>query len=158
MSYTNESLARDLYNFCLTAAGLDINGTNAYDAETNNALTYCIDGAFYSKAAITTVDLSATTYATGGSLVIADDETAEVYCLINSAGTVSTYLLRSTETWAPADGTLVFGKIVILNESGSDFTVGTTELSTSGVTDTYVDICRFKDYIGRSGSTGTLTY
>lgn len=153
--FERESLNREIGSACLTAGGLAIHGVNTYDALTANIITYTVDNVFYSKAAIATIDLSATTYATDGSLVISDTEWAEVYCMLDNAGAVTTHLVQSNENWEPDAGLVCFGKIHILNETGSDFTVGTTGLDTAGVTDTYYDLMRFPGFEQRSLSTGT---
>jgi len=139
--FQSESLNREMGTFTLTSPALAIDETDAEDIKTGN-FTYVYDGVFKSKTAAAKIDLSDTTYADGGSLVIEDDETAKIYVMIDADGDHTTYLLRADEyTWEP--DALVIGYVEVLNESDADFTVGTTDLSASGVTDTYVNLLRY---------------
>ena len=133
-------------NVSIVAAGLDLKGGATADAETNNAIMYKVAGDLYSAAATATIDLSGATLPSGGSLVIADGSKNIVTVTVDTSGTYTAYVGTSATTLASIvpyeddyNGEAVVGYIVIENETGSDFTIGTTGLDTANVTDTYLD-------------------
>lgn len=129
-------------NGCLTSAGMAIKTSADPDAKFANTITYQIDGILHAK---TTANLDLSALLSGEtSLVIADDYHTVIAFFLDADGNVTADMATPaaiTET-IPAipsyDNDLVcFGALTIKNETGSNFTVGTTHLDASGVTATY---------------------
>ena len=139
MATTNwEAVNNALLNVVLSDGGLAID-SSAENIKTAATLTYTINGVFTTKTAAS-IDLSTMTC---GGEVIADGETAYLVCLVDADGSFDVVLVESGESYSVPAGYACFGKVKVVNASGSDFTVGTTELSASGITDTYYDLCRY---------------
>ncbi|WP_027854696.1 hypothetical protein [Marinobacterium litorale] len=132
--------------FCLSKAGL-AEGTNSATIKTaapNGAgIDYCIDGILYHKAEGDNIAMTA--------LEQQADLTSCLYLVqINAAGTIS--LKKGTERlnaeiandqyaleWPRPDaGNCPIGGIKVVMDGGT-FTSGTTDLSGTGVTDTFYD-------------------
>lgn len=148
---------------CLASAGL-AEGTNANTIKTTADITYTIDGRFYSKATTDNIAISyagASVYqaAAGGVQAINGGFTGGVngstrlYLLtLDSSGAVGIVpgaIVDSAELAAgrvalqfpdaPA-GACPFGALRIALTAGTAFTPGSTDLSASGVTDTFYNL------------------
>lgn len=156
--FTHESLNRNFGNVCLGSGILAIKAASNADAKTTAAIPFAVAGKLYSLAATATLDLSTATYATGGSLVLAVGETADLFCMVDAAGALTYYLVRDDEIWEPLDTVATFGQITITNGSASAFTVGTTPLDTALVTTVYSNLMVYPGFPGRSTSQGTTTF
>jgi len=132
--FDHEIFNTELGKAVFSAGGLAIKGIGSEDAATSNTIQYAIGGAMYTKAAITTVDLSTAM----GTLTVADGASAVVTCALNAAGDVLLYVDASELP----DTEVGFGDITITNGSGADFTIGTTPLDTADVTVVYRDVHR----------------
>lgn len=136
----HRSLQNCLGNRALTAAGLDID-TDANDLETNNALTFIIDGVYYSLAASTGNNVTCADYY-GDTDVQAAGTTCWYAICIDSAGAITAYKGKDDETTdlpRHPKNLCCFGLIKIVTV-GVTFTMGTTDYSASGITDTYYDV------------------
>lgn len=148
---------------CLAAAGL-AEGTNANTIQIANDITYAIDGRFYSKATTDNIAISYTgasvyqaaaggVQAINGSFVGGVNGSTRIYgVFINAAGAVSILpgpIVDSVELAAgrvalpfpdaPA-GVCPIGALRIALTAGTAFTPGSTDLSATGVTDTWYDL------------------
>lgn len=144
--FPSELLDVSLGNVCYGPVGLDVHGTNAADLETNNAVNYTVDGVFYSKTAIASIDLSSCVSAREAdeAVEIPAGTTGRIYCLMDAAGAVTTILVNDGVAWDPTHDhgdKVVFGRAVVENTAGTAFVVGTTLLSS--VTASYEDLARF---------------
>ncbi len=147
--------ARDrnlLGTFCASTAGFSIDA-NANDVETDNAIDYFIDGIGYTLAAQGAIDISGLTGIP--TTPLATGYTGVYVFYVDSAGTISieagnhiltTDITAGTATahWpTPSSSTICpFGALKIVNTSGSDYVLGTTTLSTAGITETFYNLCR----------------
>lgn len=131
-------------NMCFTKVGL-AEGTNANTLKIAAAAAYTIDGVHYAKAitdniAMTACDLQAVS------------TTCLYLCSLDSSGTLTVTKGREVLTaeltadvesleWpeCPADECPI-GAFKIATSSSVTFTSGTTDLSATGVTDTYYDL------------------
>ena len=148
---------------CLAAAGL-AEGTNANTIKTTADITYTIDGRFYTKATTDNIAISysgPTVYqaAAGGIQSVNGGFTGGVNgstriygIFLNASGAVSILpgpIVDSAELaagrvslqWpdAPA-GVCPIGGLRIALTAGTTFTPGATDLSASGVTDTFYNL------------------
>ena len=148
---------------CLAAAGL-AEGTNANTIQIANNITYTIDGRFYSKATTDNIAISYTgpsvyqaaaggVQAVNGGFSGGVNGSTRVYLIcLNAAGTVSIVpgqIVYSAELAAgrvalpfpdaPA-GVCPIGAMRIALTAGTAFTPGSTDLSATGVTDTWYDL------------------
>lgn len=148
---------------CLAAAGL-AEGTNANTIKTVNNITYTIDGRFYSKSATDNIAISyagASVYqaAAGGVQAVnggfsggVNGSTRLYLICLDTAGAVSIVpgqIVDSTELAAgrvalqfpdAPVGVCPIGAMRIALTAGTAFTPGSTDLSASGVTDTFYDL------------------
>ena len=136
------ALREALGNMCFTAAGL-AEGTNANTIQTAAIANYSIDGVLYTKAITDNIAMTA-------AAAQADLTTCMYLVSIDAAGAVTITKGEEASTLAIAAGTaeaklpdlpdaqcaLGAFKIVL---SGGTFTSGTTDLSGTGVTDTFYD-------------------
>lgn len=138
--------------FCAGKAGFGIDATPA-DVQTATAFDYCIGGIWYTNAIDAAIDISAEISSLPAAL--ADDYEQIFVFEIDASGN---YTVSAGDAAAVADITAgtdsatwplpssnsvcPFAAVRVRNESGSSFTLGTTSLATSGVTDTYYDLCR----------------
>jgi hypothetical protein len=137
---------------CFVSGALAIHGSNAENVLTTVAITHIINGEFRSLGAQTEIDLSGLSgisstgvvnAAAGGYAAIpAGSECKYVLC-VNAAGTIRVVEgdIKSVADAAefpnaPADHA-AFGGIYVKNGTTSDFVLGTTDLDTAGITDTY---------------------
>jgi len=146
-----EGLLHLLGNRGMSLPGFAIDAAATQDVETANEYQYSINGIGYTKAAQTGIDISAATFVNGeGTTVdianIADDYQGYLMAVIDSAGTIKftqgpivAITATVTRPRCPANHCPI-GDVLIYNESGAAFVVGTTGLDTSGVTDTYADL------------------
>lgn len=142
-------------NRASSKAGLAIHGANAFDALTANAVSYMINGIFYTKAAMASIGAATL----GGALGALDESGAtatmaplvtsydQAFLLVlNAAGTV-----KAIQGPAVAAGLAVpvpgapplyspFGLIKVRNASGSNFVFGTTNFSAANVTTSFYDV------------------
>ena len=132
-------------NVSTVAAGLDI-GADTANVETNNVIAYKVANKTYIAAAESDIDLSAANLAEGGTLVIADGEVNIVTITVDTSGNYASYVGTAATSYAEVKpqkvdlkDEAVVGYVWIQNDTGSDFTIGTTALSTANVTDTYID-------------------
>ena len=129
-------------SFSMGKAGL-AEGTNAATLKTTNALNFCLKGIAYAKAATDNIAMTA--------LDQQADLTSCLYTVgINASGTVKVFKgveQLTTEVdkgdvplyWPRVDsGYVAIGGFRIVLDGGT-FTSGTTDLSGTGVTDTYYD-------------------
>jgi len=140
-----------LGNMCHDSAKMAIHGTNTENVLTAGAVSFSIAGKMYSKAAATEIDLSDL------SLLDEDGDSATASALaagytrvtllaLNSSGTV--YLIEGTDVanggsaYCPEcpDGYAPYCAVKVVNGTAADFTLGTTTLDTTGITDTYVNL------------------
>ena len=116
---------------CLSSAGLAIGTSSAAAVKIANTVTYSIGGVIYTK---TTAEIAFT------DTTVQADGTTKYYLLsLNAAGTglISTGTANDLPN-PPADYCPIgYVKVVC---DGAAFTPGTTLLSASGITDTYVNI------------------
>lgn len=133
---------------CLSKAGL-AEGTNAntfqISAPNGAGVDYAIDGVLYHKADADNLGFSA------GHAAQKDDTVCLYLVQLDSSGNVSTKqgeivdladLVAGNKVlhWPVADdGKCPIGAIKVKNESGSDWTAGSTDLGAANVTDTYYD-------------------
>lgn len=137
-----EALARTGLTAVLGKAGLTATGAETvYD--TANAFDFAIDGVLYSKAAVTDGATPTTDANTGENLVaLADDEGCMLLWLINAAGTVALAqgpiraldadtgdFVVDPQLPAVPDGYVPFAYQIIKNDSGSSFSIGSTNWS-----------------------------
>jgi hypothetical protein len=146
-----EALLHLLGNRALTSGGIVIHGANAQNVKTVSAVTYIVNGVFYSKAAQTEIAV--------GSLTFLDENGNTSAVTAQADGKDCIYLLAldassnirviqgedvatgGTALWPKCPPEHApFGAVKVANASGSDFTFGTTALSAAGVTDTYYDL------------------
>lgn len=130
-------------NFCLAKAGLGESagtaGAMKIAAPNGAGVDYVIDGVLYHKADSDNVAFTAHSQ-------IADGKSALILVQIDAAGTVSTKQ-SNIETkgsgvplvWPQADASKCALGGVRIDCSGGTFTAGTTDLSGTGVTDTWYD-------------------
>lgn len=135
----------------LTFATLAIDGTNAENVQTGNAIDFCIDGVLYTKATVAEIDISALDVIDeqGVASAMTAQATAKdrIYLLaIDKSGNIHVIEGQDVDTGedafcpgCPADHA-PFGAVKVANATGSDFTFGTTDLDTSGITDTYFNL------------------
>ena len=143
-----------VFNMTLDDVGLAIHGTNTENVLTANAADQIINGVFNALAADTEIDISALSFYDGdGNLLsavtaLADGYEAK-YVLANNASDTQICCIgwpMLTSQGDDADwpnvptGYAPFGGIKVVNASGADFTIGTTALDASGITDTYYDL------------------
>ena len=135
-------------SFCLSKAGL-AEGTNAATiqiAAPNGAgVDYCINGLMYHKADANNIAMNA--------LAVQAVSTKCLYAVqLDAAGAVS--LVKGDEEltaditagnrvlhWpAPVEDRCVLGYILIETDDSNTFTSGTTDLSATGITATFIDV------------------
>ena len=131
--------------FALTAGGL-VEGTDAGTFKTVNTVTFTIDGVFKSKAATDNLTFSA-----GHTTVPVSSSVLFLVC-INAAGTVSTVQGKIVLTAGVTAGTTpleypevpadvaAIGYVRIDTSASVPFVPGTSDLSLSGITDTWGDL------------------
>lgn len=135
---------------CYGKAGLAIDATPA-DVETTAAVDYSIDGVMYNLGITAAIDLSATPVINEAGATVAmtaqAKDTDRAYLLVvNAAGTIKVVqgAAVATGTSCPCPGVpsgyCAFGAIKVVNETASNFILGTTSLATAGITDTYFDL------------------
>ena len=149
----HENLRNLLGNFCASRVAVAIHGTNTENILTTVAAVFAIDGIFYTLAAQTEIDLSAITVSSGVGTV-ADGYTKIFLIQLNSAGTITVNagdavltadITAGTKDAAfpePEDDKVAIAAVKVANATGSAFTLGTTDLDTVGITDTYYNLCR----------------
>lgn len=151
---TSADLRALIGNRGLGKPGWDI-GAAANDIEFNAAVTWCIDGVTYEKVTSGSypddVDVSGLTFMTEAGATTAVSALATGYdAIFLVVGTTSTTfrIVQGTAVATGGDcycpkcpaGYAPVGAVKVANASGSDFTFGTTNLSTANVTDTYFDL------------------
>lgn len=148
---------------CLASAGL-AEGTNANTIKTTADITYAIDGRFYAKATTDNIAISysgASVYqaAAGGVQAInggftgAVGGSTRIYLIcLDTSGAVSLVpgaIVNSTELAAGTvglqfpdapKGVCPIGAVRIALTAGTTFTPGSTDLSATGVTDTFYNL------------------
>ena len=158
----NLSLAQGA-TLCLAAAGL-AEGTNANTIQTANAITYTIDGRFYSKAATDNIAISyagPSVYqaAAGGVQAVnggfsggVNGSTRLYLICLDASGNASIVpgqIVDSAELAAgrvalqfpdAPRGVCPIGALRVALTAGTAFTPGSTDLSDTGVTDTFYDL------------------
>lgn len=128
-----------------------IHGTNAENVKTTNAVEFCIDGVMYSKAAASEIDISGLDVIDeqGAASAMTAQATAKdrIYLLaLDKDGNIHVVQGQDVDTGAdcfcPGCPALhaPFAAVKVANATGSDFTFGTTDLDTSGITDTYFNL------------------
>lgn len=138
----HEDFASQLLNCAFTSGGLAVKAATDPDIKTASAVVYAINGVLYSHAA-GNIDLSAFTtekLAAGKACLLAicldaDDEMTIVQgdaVTIPASGEEMVFSIPEY-----GDGVCCIGAVVIENAGSSDFTIGTTNLDATGVTDTY---------------------
>lgn len=155
-STLNEVNHKDLLyllgTFCAGKAGFSID-TATNDVETDNAFDYCIGGIWYTNAIDAAIDISAeisslpAALASGYECVYMFEIDASGNYTVSAGDPVLVSDITAgtkTADWPQPSSTSVcpFGAVRVRNETGSAFTLGTTGLDTSGITDTFYDICR----------------
>ena len=136
MSYNIENANSGFLS--LTAAGL-IEGTNSATFKTVNTLTFTNNGVFKSLAATDNL-----TFSTGTAL--GNSQACLFAVWVNASGTVTTTqgpIVASNDPCpvpgqSTANVTLV-GLIKVATSSSATFTPGSTDLSATGITDTFYD-------------------
>lgn len=138
-------------NRCYGYAGLADHGSHV-DVLTANAVSYSINGVMYTLAAQTAIDLSAAGYITEDGVAttlaaLADGYTAVYLLVVNAAGTIkviqSDAVANGGDIYCPRMPESLYapiGYFKVVNTSGSAYTVGTTDKSGTGVTDTYASL------------------
>lgn len=128
-------------NIWLSAWWLAIKTTSSPDAKTVNTILYKIEWKAYTKAAVATVDLSASTW----TLAIPTLQANIVFVTLNAAWTVATYVWTAWDTLAEVkepeinSWEAIIWRIYIENWTWSAFTIWTTALDTANVTVFYED-------------------
>lgn len=151
---TQADLRAIIGNRGLSSAGWDI-GAAANDIEFNRQVVWCINGIVYQKSTADSypddVDVSGLTFMTDAGTTTTVSALATGYdAIFLIVGTTSS-TFRVVQGTAVASGSTVpwpncptgyapVGAVKVANASGSNFTFGTTNLSTSNVTDTYYDL------------------
>lgn len=150
-------------SLCLASAGL-AEGTNANTIQTANNITYTIDGRFYSKSATDNIAISYSGPAVyqaaaggvqsvnGGFTGGVNGSTRMYLICMDTAGAVSIVpgqIVDSAELAAgrvalpfpqAPNGVCPVGALRIALTAGTAFTPGSTDLSASGVTDTFYNL------------------
>ena len=158
----NLSLAQGL-TVCLGAAGL-AEGTNANTIQIANNITYVIDGRFYTKSATDNIAISYSgpsvyqaaaggVQAVNGGFSGGVNGSTRLYLIcLNTSSAVSivpgkivdtaelTAGRVSLEFPAAPNGVCPIGALRVALTAGTAFTPGSTDLSASGVTDTFYDL------------------
>ena len=142
-----------LGNMTFNSGVLAIDGTNTENVQTGATIEFTVKGIHYTKAAVAEIDLSTLTGLP--STALADGYTQMFGLELVAGGTISVVYGEQIATaditsgdqvvdWPIASDGLstVFGAIKVANASGSDWTLGTTDLDAAGITDTYYNICR----------------
>lgn len=135
---TNFNLLRATNNnMCYGYAGL-AEGTGAATIKTTAAISFSINGVMYTKAITDNIAMTACA-----------QQAISTYCLylasIDSAGTVTltkgTSAATDTATLpaTPANN-VAFGYVKVVTDATHTFTSGTTDLSATGITGTYVNL------------------
>lgn len=150
-SIANQALRNVVGNVCIGKAGLDIDQTNAENVETNADVVYTIDGKYYAFATDAEIDISAEPVIdhlgeTVTASALATGYTRVYALCLDASGNIAVVegkdVANGGDAYCPGvpPAWCVFGAVKVVNASGSSFTFGTTDLSTSGVTDTYHDL------------------
>jgi len=142
---TLQKLAGVMLNDANGDAGL-AEGTNAGTIKTASAVTPILKGVALSEVAATdNIDPTPVS----GNDTIPDDMKAALAVLVNSSGAVKTLLGRcvglTDQAFMPdydPETYVCIGHVLVKNETGSDFVVGTTDMGAANVTDTYTDVRR----------------
>jgi len=137
MSYNIEQVNSGFVS--LTAAGL-AEGTNANTFKTTNTLTYTNNGVFKSKAGTDNLTFSTGHTALGNSQaclfgVWIDNSTA----FSTSQGMIVAAGDPCPVPNAPASNVTLVGLLKIVTSSSATFTPNSTDLSATGVVDTFLD-------------------
>lgn len=134
-----EFLHNNFLTHCLTSAGLTIGATGHKAKVANAACHYAINGVIYTLSANA-----------NGTALAGGVQATGTYCKylvsVNASGTVTITAgvpaSTATEATLPAlpSANCPLGYVQIYNNSGSNFTPGTTDLDASGITATYVNL------------------
>ncbi len=147
----HSSIRSAVANHTYSKPGLAIHGTNTENALTASAIIASIAGVMYTKAAVTEIDLSALAVIdeTGATATLAAQATAKdrIYLLVMNAS-AALKIVQGTPVATAAvcpcprcpDGYVAVGAIKVVNATGSNFTLGTTDLDASNVTATFYDL------------------
>lgn len=137
MSYNIEQINSGFQS--LTAAGI-AEGTNANTYKTTNTLTYTINGVFKSKGATDNVAF------TSGIGTVPPSSAALYAVWIDTSGNFSNTRGPVVDAADPcpvptqtAANVALVGLIKIVTNASATFTPGSTDLSASGVTDSFFD-------------------
>lgn len=162
----NGSLRKALGNRCLSKITLAINGAAAATVKSTGAINYCIDGIFYTKAALAAQSIAVTHDFQGNpvsasaisSYVLPAGKTMYLLLCLNAAGTVAVVqgsyegqsipngtdkakvLVGNGDIPAEPAGYTAIGLIKITTAGAATFTPGTTALDAANVTATYHDL------------------
>ncbi len=128
-----------------------IDGTNTENVQTSAAVDYSIGGVMYQLAITAEIDVSGLGVLTEAgattTMTAQADLTDRIYLLVlNTAGAIKVIQGAAVATGATCycpsvpDSYCAFAAVKVKNATGSAFTFGTTDLDTSGVTDTYFDL------------------
>lgn len=130
---------------------LAVDGANAENVQTTNAVEYSINGIMYSKAAVAEIDLSGLTAIDENGVTVTDLTLAagytKAYLLVLNAGgdirIVPGLPVANGGTCVPpscpADHA-PFGAVKVVNASSSAFTFGTTDTDAASITSTFYDL------------------
>lgn len=137
MSYNIEQINSGFQS--LTAAGL-AEGTNANTYKTTNTLAYTINGVFKSKSATDNVAF------TSGIGTVPPSSAALYAVWIDTSGNLSNTRGPVVDAADPCPvptqttaNVALVGLIKVVTSSAATFTPGSTDLSATGVTDTFFD-------------------
>lgn len=135
-------------NQVLGSAGLAINaGTAATWKMTNAApLVYTINGATYTKAALTAQAIPAS-----AALTASGNQAVAVMLCLDAGGTLSTYVsaVSTGASVAAAVSGVIYPQVpenvavigvIIIGSAATAFTPGTTALDAAGITTTYINV------------------
>lgn len=149
IEHVDQQALRDVFNnITFDSAGL-AEGTNSATIQTARAVSFSIDNIVYYKAATDNIAMTATTavptlYTCNWLVTINSSGTVKLTkgdSVLTSAYSAATYALPSCP-----ENEAVLGVMKVVNTSGSDFTTGTTDLGTSGITETFTHLARWQKY------------
>ena len=141
-----------LGNMCFTSGVLAIDGTNTENVQTTVAVLYSVKGIIYSLAPIAEIDVSGlgglptTALADGYTQIFGFEAStdASVVTVVFGDQVLTSAITAGTAevSWPRASTTdhTIFGAVKVVNASGSDWTLGTTDLDAASITDTYYNV------------------
>lgn len=143
-----QQAAKAVQSICHTAAGMAIHGSNTENIKFTGTPIIIVGGKIIGAiTADAEIDLSSTSYSCAGGVISTGYQRA-IFVLYAADGAspgdvvMSAQVLEADKIKVPyfdQETYACVGAVLILNKTGSDFVIGTTDLDAAGVTDTYID-------------------